>query len=227
MTHSTLHLIRHYVEMVVAMLLGMVVLGPPAEAALRALGSSSGDLRTDAPAVALLGMAAMMTAPMVGWMRYRGHGPLPCAEMAASMVIPTLAVIALMWGRRRRGLRGADARRARRDAPVHARRDAAASRRVHLPRPPRGGGVGRATSRGRQGGPREAPGGTPVGAGVPRGRSVRRRAPRTSPRRLLHRRCGGGYRELDRVAPDAGTSFTCSSRSPRRCTPATPSTRSA
>jgi hypothetical protein len=98
MTHSTRQFIRHYVEMVVAMLLGMVALGPPAEVALRALGSSTGDLHTDAPAVALLGMAAMMTAPMVGWMRYRGHGWQPCAEMAASMVIPTLAVIALMWG---------------------------------------------------------------------------------------------------------------------------------
>jgi hypothetical protein len=98
MTHSTRQFIRHYVEMVVAMLLGMVVLGPPAEVALRALGSSPGDLHTDAPAVALLGMAAMMTAPMVGWMRYRGHGWQPCAEMAASMVIPTLAVIVLMWG---------------------------------------------------------------------------------------------------------------------------------
>jgi hypothetical protein len=98
MTHSTRQFIRHYVEMVVAMLLGMVVLGPPAEVALRALGSSTGDLHTDAPAVALLGMAAMMTAPMVGWMRYRGHGWQPCAEMAASMVIPTLAVIVLMWG---------------------------------------------------------------------------------------------------------------------------------
>jgi hypothetical protein len=98
MTHSTRQFIRHYVEMVVAMLLGMVALGPPAEVALRALGSSTGDLHTDAPAVALLGMAAMMTAPMVGWMRYRGHGWQPCAEMAASMVIPTLAVIVLMWG---------------------------------------------------------------------------------------------------------------------------------
>jgi hypothetical protein len=98
MTHSTRQFIRHYVEMVVAMFLGMAVLGPPAELALRALGSSSADLRTAAPAVALLGMAAMMTVPMVGWMRYRGHGWQPCAEMAASMIVPTLAVIALMWG---------------------------------------------------------------------------------------------------------------------------------
>jgi hypothetical protein len=96
MTHSTRQFIRHYVEMVVAMLLGMVVLGPPAEVALRALGSSTGDLHTDAPAVALLGMAAMMTAPMVGWMRYRGHGWRANTEMSASMFVPTFAVISVL-----------------------------------------------------------------------------------------------------------------------------------
>jgi hypothetical protein len=32
------------------------------------------ELREDAPALSLLGMAVVMTVPMVGWMRYRGHG---------------------------------------------------------------------------------------------------------------------------------------------------------
>lgn len=96
MTASTRHFIRHYVEMVVAMFAGMLVLGPPAEAALRAIGSSTSDLQNDAPAVALLGMAVIMTIPMVGWMRYRGHGWRPCNEMAASMFLPTFAAIGLM-----------------------------------------------------------------------------------------------------------------------------------
>jgi hypothetical protein len=43
-------------------------------------------------------MALIMTLPMVGWMRYRGHGWAPCMEMAASMFIPTAGVIALLWG---------------------------------------------------------------------------------------------------------------------------------
>jgi hypothetical protein len=41
-------------------------------------------------------MAFTMTAPMVAWMRYRGHRWQPTLEMAASMVIPTLVAIALL-----------------------------------------------------------------------------------------------------------------------------------
>ena len=43
------------------------------------------------------GMAATMTAPMVAWMRYRGHGWPACADMTAAMAIPTLGVLALLW----------------------------------------------------------------------------------------------------------------------------------
>jgi hypothetical protein len=42
-------------------------------------------------------MAVVMTVPMVAWMRHRGHSWQPCHEMAASMFLPTFAVIALMW----------------------------------------------------------------------------------------------------------------------------------
>ena len=97
MKTSTLHFIRHYVEMVVAMVAGMVVLGLPIEAALRAVGSSTDELHTSAPAVVLAGMCVTMTVPMVAWMRYRGHDWRPCHEMAASMIVPTLAVIGLLW----------------------------------------------------------------------------------------------------------------------------------
>jgi hypothetical protein len=88
--------IRHYVEMVVAMFAGMIVLGIPGEAALRAVGTSTSELRVDAPALVLLGMATMMTIPMVAWMRRMGHGWRPCNEMAASMFLPTFLVIAMM-----------------------------------------------------------------------------------------------------------------------------------
>jgi len=96
MNRPLIHFIRHYVEMVVAMFLGMVVLGLPIEGALRAMGTSATDLETTAPALALLGMAVTMTVPMVGWMRYRGHTCRPCAEMSAAMFVPTFAVIALL-----------------------------------------------------------------------------------------------------------------------------------
>jgi hypothetical protein len=90
---ATRHFIRHYLEMVAAMFLGMIVLGVPADWALRAVGSSTAELTDDAPALMLLGMAVTMTLPMVAWMRYRGHGWRANAEMAASMVLPTLAAI--------------------------------------------------------------------------------------------------------------------------------------
>jgi hypothetical protein len=88
--------IRHYVEMVVVMFAGMLVLGLPGEGALHAIGSSTSELRETAPATVFLGMAFTMTVPMVAWMRYRGHRWQPTLEMAASMIIPTLAAIALL-----------------------------------------------------------------------------------------------------------------------------------
>jgi hypothetical protein len=92
----TRRFIRHYVEMIIAMFLGMIVLGVPAEAALRALGTSTAELEVDAPAVVLLIMAVNMTIPMVAWMRRMGHGWQPCNEMAASMFLPTFLVIGMM-----------------------------------------------------------------------------------------------------------------------------------
>ena len=88
--------IRHYIEMVVVMFAGMIVLGIPGEAALQAIGSGTSKLRHDAPALVFLGMAATMTIPMVAWMRYRGHRWQPTLEMAASMIIPTLVAIVLL-----------------------------------------------------------------------------------------------------------------------------------
>ena len=94
---SVRQFVRHYIEMVIAMFAGMIVLGIPAEAGLRLLGTSTDELETTAPEVVLLGMALVMTVPMVAWMRHRGHTWRPCHEMAASMIVPTLAIIGLMW----------------------------------------------------------------------------------------------------------------------------------
>jgi hypothetical protein len=97
MTRSTRRFVRHYVEMVIAMFLGMAILGVPAGWAMGPLGTSWSALHTDAPALMLLGMAVTMTVPMVAWMRYRGHGLRANTEMSASMFVPTFAVIALLW----------------------------------------------------------------------------------------------------------------------------------
>ena len=87
------HFIRHYLEMVVAMLLGMAVLGLP----LYAVGTGWHELAIESPAIGFLGMATSMTVPMVGWMIYRGHGRRANMEMSASMFVPTFAVITLTW----------------------------------------------------------------------------------------------------------------------------------
>lgn len=84
---------RHYAEMVAAMFAGMIALGIPAGIALSGLGI---ELAADAPAALLLGMGITMTVPMVAWMRYRGHGWAASNEMAASMMIPSVAVVGLL-----------------------------------------------------------------------------------------------------------------------------------
>ena len=80
------HFLRHYGEMVVAMFLGMAVLGLPVDWALGSVGA-------DSDAWMFLGMATTMTVPMVGWMLYRGHGWRANTEMSASMFVPAFAVI--------------------------------------------------------------------------------------------------------------------------------------
>jgi hypothetical protein len=89
MSPPTKHFVRHYVEMVVAMFAGMAVLWVPADRLLAAAGTSP----DASPTVMFLTMAVTMTVPMVGWMMYRGHGRRANAEMAASMLLPTFAVI--------------------------------------------------------------------------------------------------------------------------------------
>jgi hypothetical protein len=78
---------RHLLEMVVAMMAGMVLLG----VALAVLG--------EPPAYANLLlryalMGAFMSAPMVGWMRYyRGHAWSDGLEMTAAMLAPMFALV--------------------------------------------------------------------------------------------------------------------------------------
>ena len=79
--------VRHFAEMVLVMLLGMGILGGLAMLVFAAAGSSITD-QPGALRVTLMGL--YMTVPMVLWMRYRGHEAARCAEMAASMLVPTL-----------------------------------------------------------------------------------------------------------------------------------------
>ena len=85
---------RHFGEMLVAMFLGMGVLGGLAALGFAAFGGSSSDL-PGGVRVTLMGI--YMTVPMVLWMRYRGHAAARNAEMAMSMMVPTLAAAALAF----------------------------------------------------------------------------------------------------------------------------------
>jgi hypothetical protein len=92
-SHSIRRFAMHYVEMVVVMFLGMFVLMAPTGWVFGAFGTSWSRL---SPAMNVFVMAMTMTAPMVGWMRYRGHTWRANVEMAAAMLIPTFAVIGVI-----------------------------------------------------------------------------------------------------------------------------------
>jgi hypothetical protein len=77
----------HYVEMVVVMVVGMEVLDMPLGLVVDV---------SHRPAAMLVEMTVTMTAPMVVWMRLRGHAWRPCNEMAASMALPAVATLALL-----------------------------------------------------------------------------------------------------------------------------------
>ena len=77
---------RHLLEMVVAMLAGMAVLG----LAIGVLGEPPGY----ANLLVKYGlMGAFMSAPMVAWMRHRGHPWSDGLEMTAAMLVPMFALV--------------------------------------------------------------------------------------------------------------------------------------
>jgi hypothetical protein len=84
----------HYLEMVVAMVAGMVILGPVESFALEAAGWSEA---LDDPEVNAMVMATNMTFAMAGWMRFRGHTIRPIVEMSAAMYLPFLVLLVPLW----------------------------------------------------------------------------------------------------------------------------------
>jgi hypothetical protein len=84
--------VLHVAEMLLVMFVGMGVFSGLLAAALALAGTSMMDASIE---VHTLVMGFNMTLPMVLWMRYRGHGARDNAEMAGSMIVSTLAAIAL------------------------------------------------------------------------------------------------------------------------------------
>jgi hypothetical protein len=83
------HFLRHYVEMVLAMLAGMFALG-----GLEGLVWPALTARAD---VAAMVMATNMSLGMAAWMRFRGHAWRGIAEMSASMYLPFLVLLVPYW----------------------------------------------------------------------------------------------------------------------------------
>ena len=90
--------LRHLLEMLVVMMLGMCALGAAfGELHVLLFGSGYADAWRDHVVLAAPAMAFNMTVPMVLWMRYRGHSWERGGEMAAAMNLPLLPLFALYW----------------------------------------------------------------------------------------------------------------------------------
>jgi hypothetical protein len=77
---------RHLLEMVVAMMVGMAVLG----VAVGLVGEPFGEVNL---LVEYGVMGVFMSVPMVAWMRYRGHSWTDGMEMTAAMLVPMFALV--------------------------------------------------------------------------------------------------------------------------------------
>jgi hypothetical protein len=78
--------IRHFVEMLVAMLVGMMALGPLWP-----------DLATDRVEVHALVMATDMTIGMTALMLWRRHSAVAVVEMALAMYLPFVLLFPALW----------------------------------------------------------------------------------------------------------------------------------
>jgi hypothetical protein len=85
---------RHFVEMFVVMVAGMVV---AAAAFLLVVGMTWDEATVQRPLASLLVVAAGMTVPMGAWMLHRGMGVRNSVEMAAAMAVPVIPFLCLVW----------------------------------------------------------------------------------------------------------------------------------
>jgi hypothetical protein len=94
----TRRFVRHLLEMIVVMMLGMCVLGAAfAQLHVLLFGTGFAAAWRDHVALAAFAMAFNMTVPMVLWMRFRGHTWERAGEMAAAMNLPLLPLL-LLYG---------------------------------------------------------------------------------------------------------------------------------
>ena len=87
--YPALRFARHALEMVIAMVVGMIVLEPVWSFAWPGLSENT--------TAHVLVMATNMSLGMAVWMRIRGHGLAAIAEMALAMYVPFLVLLPFHW----------------------------------------------------------------------------------------------------------------------------------
>jgi hypothetical protein len=90
--------LRHALEMTVAMMLGMCVLGAAfREIHVAVFGTGFDRAWHDHTELAVFAMTFNMTLPMAVWMGHRGHSWQLCGEMAAAMFGLAAALLVVFW----------------------------------------------------------------------------------------------------------------------------------
>ena len=86
--------VTHYVEMVVAMAAGMLVLYPVWTVAITGTSPTSVLRSVEVDTIV---MATAMSVPMVAWMRHRGHAWAPAWEMSLAMYAGFVVLYPWLW----------------------------------------------------------------------------------------------------------------------------------
>jgi hypothetical protein len=90
--------LRHLLEMTVAMMLGMCVLGMAFRGIhLAVFGNGFDQAWHEHTELAVFAMTFNMTLPMVAWMHHRGHSWERGGEMAAAMFVLAVALLVPFW----------------------------------------------------------------------------------------------------------------------------------
>ena len=84
--------IRHYIEMCIAMCIGVALANITAAAATSATDL---DVREQFPVLMVAALAVFITLPMVAWMRFRAMAWRPILEMCVAGMVVVLAAVAL------------------------------------------------------------------------------------------------------------------------------------
>lgn len=95
--HPWRHFVRHYIEMSVVMVIGMIGAVTVFMYAVNIMIEriTWEDALLEYPVYALLAVAVGMSLPMIPWMRRRGHSWRSSYEMAAAMALPAVPFVCL------------------------------------------------------------------------------------------------------------------------------------